>query len=155
MLDILVEALAELLGGKPQRGRTRRPDGTGSRTAAPHAENANPFQRRNDAEPETRVVTLDDILRNALGLEKEQPPPKRVPARKSRRDKSGREKEAAREIPAPPPAPPEPPPAPEPPPQPTRGESAFDLAARLRDDPQAAREAFIYSEIFGRPVGDR
>jgi hypothetical protein len=29
------------------------------------------------------------------------------------------------------------------------------LALRLRNNPAAAREAFIYAEIFGRPLGDR
>ena len=32
---------------------------------------------------------------------------------------------------------------------------AAKLAARLRNNPAAARDAFIFSEIFGTPVGER
>ena len=32
---------------------------------------------------------------------------------------------------------------------------AAELAARLRNNPAAARDAFIFSEIFGTPVGER
>ena len=32
---------------------------------------------------------------------------------------------------------------------------AAELAARLRNNPSAARDAFIFSEIFGTPVGER
>lgn len=33
--------------------------------------------------------------------------------------------------------------------------SGPDFAARLRNNPDAAREAFVFSEIFGRPLGER
>ena len=35
------------------------------------------------------------------------------------------------------------------------GAPAAELAARLRNDPAAAREAFIFAEVFGTPVGER
>lgn len=36
-----------------------------------------------------------------------------------------------------------------------RGKQGLDFVAKLRSNPAAAREAFVFSEIFGKPLGER
>ncbi len=152
MWKILLEVLAEIFGlgeepkrQQPQR-RTRTPPARGSSGSAP-----------GDAAPRQTTV-LEDMVRKMTGLD-EAPPPRR----------NARTRVAAR-PPVPKPAMIQPAPRrPEPLPVPSRpvvpqaprlsagrpSGAGLEYAARLRNNPEAARDAFVFSEIFGRPLGDR
>lgn len=178
MLEMLLEALAEIFGIETRPPQKRRREGDGrdaprrsSARRTPAREEAGPAART-PAEPEDEVLTLGELFGKFFGMEttgKKRPPPPEdepaepevpappPPARAAGR-RGGRKSRPAGDgtIAAAPVYAPPPPVRPSAPASDAEPETpASQLAARLRGNPDAAREAFIYAEIFGRPVGER
>lgn len=192
MLDILLEALVELFGGKkpqaPVRRRTRRaePQGDRPRSApgAPSARTNAPAASENrgwpDAAPDGsfgrdvaedaapgETMTLETLVRRMIGVEEQErtPPPRPARPRQEQRPKSRGQRTGK---PRPQPAKPKPVvpalletrqgagvPATSASPAKREEGTGLEFVAALRGNPEAARKAFVYSEIFGRPLGDR
>lgn len=158
MLDVIAAVLEELMGGKQQK---QQPTKRTTRTRPP-AEGSGTFQRDPEEEEEAKEngFSLEDIMRKMMGIDepKKKPAPQRQTYNKAER---GSTRTRPREEPAPVEmvaVPPPPPRQPMPPPEPTPKQvtpPAVDYAAKLRANPESAREAFVFSEIFGRPLGDR
>lgn len=169
MLEMLLEALAEILGLETRPPQQRRRTGSGdSGTAGQRS------AQRREAEPRT-VVQRDDqygeqasghgipdigeMVRRVMGLdelEESAPPPEPEKPKRQRQAQAPRVESRRLEAVTPttyalPRAlPVEKAVAPSKPRNP-----AAQTAARLRANPEAAREAFIYAEIFGPPLADR
>lgn len=157
MLDVIAAVLEELMGGKQQK---QQPTKRTTRTRPP-AEGSGTFQRDpEEEEAKENGFSLEDIMRKMMGIDepKKKPAPQRQTYNKAERGSTRtrpREEPAPVEIVAVPPPPPR---QPTPPPEPTPKQvtpPAVDYAAKLRANPESAREAFVFSEIFGRPLGDR
>lgn len=159
MLDIIASVLEELMGGKQQK---QQPTRRTTRTRPP-AEGSGTFQRDPEEEEDVKEngFSLEDIMRKMMGIDepKKKPASQRQAYNKAERGLTRtrpREEPAPVEMVAAPPPPPRqtPPPPPEPAPK-HEAPTTVDYAAKLRANPESAREAFVFSEIFGRPLGDR
>lgn len=169
MLEMLLEALAEILGLETRPPQQRRQTGSDSGTAGQRS------AQRRDAAPRTTMQREDqygertpshgipdigEMVRRVMGLDEQEetapPPPEPEKPRRQRqapapRMESRRIEAATPTTYAPPRAlPVEKAAAPSKPRSP-----AAQTASRLRANPAAAREAFIYAEIFGPPLADR
>ena len=186
MLDILAEALIELLGGKKNAppARTRR-SGPTARDGVPAPSSADPFRKDPEPEPpppQQRTMTLEDLVRKISGMDEveedtvdedefmpsyppvyeqpvqsraadqklaeEQLTRRRALAEQMRRDRELAEAGAKRaalaassDIAQRSAA--------------STDSNGLDFVSRIKANPAAAREAFVFSEIFGRPLGDR
>lgn len=169
MLDILAEALIELFSPNKQKQpppRRRAP------AAPPSEEGGWPessvderrAMEREEESESRRTMTLQDMVRQMAGMDEAPPPrPTRQRPPQRRREQSAQRKPAPQQPPAqvqaPRPASAAAKPAPDATQKPTtrRGtqSSGLDFVARLKSNPDAAREAFVYSEIFGKPLGER
>lgn len=173
MLDIIL-ALIELITGEkqkqppPRRNRQAHPQGR------PQQQSGDPFRREqtpaaNAGQPQEEALSIEDVIRRLTGQQEEEaepapPPPQRRRPPPATRQQPGRGQRPQQVRSRPAPAAPAKPAAV---PVTTRGEqtqparnaaersTASDFVAELRNDPNAARRAFIYSEIFGKPLADR
>jgi hypothetical protein len=151
MLESLLDILSEILGlgGNEQ----------------PVSRQRQPQRPQGQRQPQRAAApSLEDMIRKMAGAE-EAPPPQQQPQPKRGAGRAQQPRERSRaDVPASARAAMS---APRPMavsdvasvPAQERARAGADalaaLRAELRSDPGAARRAFVYSEIFGRPLGDR
>lgn len=157
MLDLLLDALGALLGL----------DG-GGEEAPSTARQRRSQQPQSSQRPQ--ATSLEDMLRKMMGVEEAETPAP-APKPQARVAPTPRRTNSVRKTAAPAQRSVQPAPAPEPvqnrpalapafaTASPAPGESSSapvrDFLDALRTNPDAARQAFVYSEIFGAPLADR